>query len=213
MIEIEKRTLSAKQCELRAVPLSEGKPGSPKIAGYAAVFNLRSDLLGGRFFEVIAPGAFDKVLSQDVRGLFNHDPNYLLGRTTSGTLRLSIDERGLVYEIDAPDTPTIRDLVIAPIERGDISGSSFAMVVERGGDSWRKEDGSVIRTIHRVAELRDVGPVSFPAYPDSSAAQRSLDAWKQAQEEEARALSISERAARERLIFLSKNDLENLEQK
>lgn len=202
MSEIEKRMLPAQQCELRAVQLPDGQAGAPKIAGYAAVFNKRSDLLGGFFVELIAPGAFDDVLTQDTRGLFNHDPNYLLGRTTSGTLRLSVDERGLAYEIDTPDTLTIRDLVVAPIARGDMSGSSFAMRVAPGGDTWHEEDGVVVRTIYKVAELRDVGPVSFPAYPDSSAAQRSLDAWKQAQNEGLEARGVFDRAARERLLNL-----------
>ena len=202
MIEIEKRMLPAQQCELRAVQLPDGQSGAPKIAGYAAVFNMRSDLLGGFFVELIAPGAFDDVLAQDTRGLFNHDPNFLLGRTVSGTLRLSVDERGLSYEIDTPDTLTIRDLVVAPIARGDMTGSSFAMRVAPGGDTWHEEDGVVVRTIYKVAELRDVGPVSFPAYPDSSAAQRSLEAWKQAQNEGLEARGEFDRAARERLLNL-----------
>lgn len=202
MSEIEKRMLPAQQCELRAVQLPDGQAGAPKIAGYAAVFNMRSDLLGGFFVELIAPGAFDDVLAQDTRGLFNHDPNYLLGRTTSGTLRLSVDERGLAYEIDTPDTLTIRDLVVAPIARGDMTGSSFAMRVAPGGDTWHEEDGVVVRTIYKVAELRDVGPVSFPAYPDSSAAQRSLDAWKKAQNEGLEARGEFDRDARERLLNL-----------
>ena len=202
MSEIEKRMLPAQQCELRAVQLPDGQAGAPKIVGYAAVFNTRSDLLGGFFVELIAPGAFDEVLAQDTRGLFNHDPNYLLGRTTSGTLRLTVDERGLAYEIDTPDTLTIRDLVVAPIARGDMSGSSFAMRVAPGGDTWHEEDGVVVRTIYKVAELRDVGPVSFPAYPDSSAAQRSLDAWKQAQTEGLEARGDFDRYARERQLHL-----------
>jgi HK97 family phage prohead protease len=202
MSEIEKRMLPAQQCELRAVQLPDGQAGAPMIAGYAAVFNTRSDLLGGFFVELIAPGAFDDVLAQDTRGLFNHDPNYLLGRTTSGTLRLTVDERGLAYEIDTPDTLTIRDLVVAPIARNDMTGSSFAMRVAPGGDTWHEEDGVVIRTIYKVAELRDVGPVSFPAYPDSSAAQRSHDAWKQAQNEGLEARGEFDRAARERLLTL-----------
>ena len=202
MSEIEKRMLPAQQCELRAVQLPDGQAGAPKIVGYAAVFNTRSDLLGGFFVELIAPGAFDEVLTQDTRGLFNHDPNYLLGRTTSGTLRLSVDARGLAYEIDTPNTQTIRDLVVEPLKRGDMSGSSFAMRVAPGGDTWHEEDGVVIRTIYKVAELRDVGPVSFPAYPDSSAAQRSLDAWKQAQNEGLEARGEFARDARERLLNL-----------
>ncbi|MBF8694909.1 HK97 family phage prohead protease [Pseudomonas fulva] len=206
MSEFEQRMLQAQHCELRAVS-TEGGEGAPVITGYAAVFNQRSDLLaGGSFVEIIAPGAFDDVLAQDTRALFNHDPTYLLGRTASGTLRLAVDERGLSYEIDTPNTQTIRDLVVEPLRRGDMSGSSFAMRVAKGGDSWHEEkDGLIVRTIYKIAELRDVGPVAFPAYPDSSAAQRSLTAWKQAQTEGDEARAQFERGARERLLFL--NDL------
>lgn len=205
MSEFEQRMLQAQHCELRAVQ-SDGQEGVPRIAGYAAVFNQRSDLLGGSFVEIIAPGAFDDVLSQDTRALFNHDPTYLLGRTASGTLRLTVDARGLAYEIDTPNTQTIRDLVVEPLRRGDMSGSSFAMRVAKGGDTWHEEkDGLIVRTIFKIAELRDVGPVAFPAYPDSSAAQRSLTAWKQAQHEGDEARARFERDARERLLDL--NDL------
>lgn len=200
MSEIEKRMLGAQQCELRAVPLGEGVSGAPLIAGYAAVFNVRSDLLAGLFVEVIAPGAFDEVLTQDVRALFNHDPNYLLGRTGSGTLRLTVDERGLAYEIDTPDTQMVRDLVVGPLARGDMSGSSFAMRVAPGGDTWHEDGELIVRTIYKIAELRDVGPVSFPAYPDASAAQRSMDAWKQAAKEGLESRGNFDRAARERLL-------------
>jgi HK97 family phage prohead protease len=96
-----------------------------RIIGYGSVFNSRSEPLWG-FREIIKPGAFDDVLTNDVRGLFNHDPNFILGRSAAGTLSLSVDERGLQYDILAPDTQTIRDLVIAPMVRGDISQSSFA---------------------------------------------------------------------------------------
>ncbi|HEA5328591.1 TPA: HK97 family phage prohead protease, partial [Escherichia coli] len=81
------------------------------ILGYGSVFNSRSEPLWG-FREIIKPGAFDDVLNDDVRGLFNHDPNFILGRSSAGTLSLSVDERGLRYDIVAPDTPTICDLVL-----------------------------------------------------------------------------------------------------
>jgi len=140
------------------------------------------------------------VLTQDVRALFNHNPNYLLGRTKSGTLKLSIDSRGLLYEIDPPDTQTVRDLVLTPLARGDMTGSSFTMLVAE--DEWRQEGDVIVRTIHRIAEMRDVGPVAFPAYPDATAAQRSLDAWKQARDEGLPARAINERAARLRVLEL-----------
>ncbi|NKF30477.1 HK97 family phage prohead protease [Pseudomonas sp. BGM005] len=194
MSHFELRTLLAQQCELRAVEPGEGDTGPPKIAGYAAVFNLRSELLGGQFVEEIAPGAFDDVLGQDVRALFNHNPNYLLGRTQSGTLRLSVDSRGLLYEIDPPDTQTVRDLVLTPLARRDMTGSSFTMLVSE--DEWRQEGDVIVRTIRRISELRDVGPVAFPAYPDATAGQRSLEAWKQQRDEGKPARAINERDAR-----------------
>ncbi|MNM21457.1 Caudovirus prohead protease [compost metagenome] len=200
MHDFERRMLPAQLCELRAREADEGQ--TPKIGGYAAVFATRSDVIYGAFVEEVAPGAFDNVIGQDVRGLFNHDPNFLLGRTASGTLRLSLDSRGLAYEIDPPPTQTIRDLVLTPLARGDMSGSSFSFRVAEGGDTWREEDGVVIRTIYRLAELRDVGPVAFPAYPDAKAAQRSLDAWKQAQEEGLHLRAIREKSARARFLEL-----------
>ncbi len=175
-----------------------------KIIGYAAMFEQRSENLGG-FREIIMPGAFDDVLSQDVRGLFNHDSNYILGRTDSGTMQLVVDERGLRYEIDAPDTQTIKDLVIEPMKRGDISQSSFTFHIARDGQKWiEDEDGAVIREIHKISRLFDVGPVAIPAYPDTTSASRSLDDWKtQAQQnelEQQKSQAKEQRDFRERVL-------------
>lgn len=197
MNEIEKRTLVSQPCELRAA--REGEAAT--IVGYGALVNTRSALLFGSFYEEIAPGAFDDVLNDDVRALFNHDPNFVLGRTKSGTLKLELDSRGLSYTINPPDTQMVRDMVLAPLARGDVSGSSFAFRVADDGDEWRKEGDFVVRTIHRIAALRDVSPVTYPAYDDAHAAKRSLDAWQA----EGRALAskaISERRARERFLDL-----------
>lgn len=177
MTDIEKRTLLGQPCELRSSAENEGVP---TIVGYAAVFNSRSELLFGSFVEEIAPGAFDAVLGDDVRGLFNHDPNFILARTRSGTLKLSVDSRGLAYTIIPPDTQMVRDLVLAPLARGDISGSSFRFRVAPDGDEWRKEGDVVVRTIRKFEALLDVSPVTYPAYGESHAAQRSMNAWKEA---------------------------------
>ncbi|MGL5344884.1 MAG: HK97 family phage prohead protease [Plesiomonas sp.] len=167
-------------CEIRA----EGDESTGiKIVGNAAVFNKRSANLGG-FVEVIAPGAFDDVLNDDVRGLFNHERNFVLGRSKSGTLKLSIDDTGLRYEITPPDTQTVRDLVIEPMKRGDISESSFAFRIAPNGDRWDEdEQGVYVRTVLKVSRLYDVGPVTYPAYPDATAeATRSLQQWKESKE-------------------------------
>jgi len=147
------------------------------IEGHAAVFNELSEDLGG-FREKINPGAFDDVLDNDVRAFFNHDPNFLLARTSSGTLKLSTDKRGLKYSFDVPDTTAGRDLLVS-MKRGDITQSSFAFQVEI--DSWNTTSKGEIRTIEKVSRLFDVSPVSIPAYPtanDLSIAQRSRMTYK-----------------------------------
>lgn len=171
MSEFERR-YNQQKIELRAYD-EDGKK-KKTARGYGAVFNQRSLDLGG-FEEIVSPSAFDEVLENDVRGLFNHDPNFVLGRTTSGTLRLDVDETGLRYEIDLPDTQTVRDLVIEPMERGDITGSSFGFMVDE--DEWSEgDDGRITRNIHKVGKLLDVSPVTYPAYPDTTVAMRSMSA-------------------------------------
>tara|TARA_R100000654_G_scaffold21267_2_gene42887 strand:+ start:2348 stop:3934 length:1587 start_codon:yes stop_codon:yes gene_type:complete len=150
---------------------------SREVVGYASVFvdsdgrAALSENLGG-FREKIDPEAFNSVLENDVRALFNHDPNYILGRTTSGTLKLSVDKRGLKYSFTAPDTSYGRDLMVS-LERGDISQSSFGFIVEE--DSWDEDsEGATIRTIKKVGRLLDVSPVTYPAYPDAEVGKRSF---------------------------------------
>lgn len=169
----------------------EESEGPTKIVGYAAVFNDPAKILmrdsKGKYVEVteeVAPGAFDGVMGDDVRALFNHDPNFILGRTNSGTLRLEVDERGLKYEIDVPDTAIGRDL-LKSIQRGDISQSSFGFEIE--ADEWSaSESGEDRRVITRVGRLYDVSPVTYPAYATTEAAARSLAA---ASEESAKTMS------------------------
>lgn len=194
MSDVEKRCYVG---EVRAAEV-EGQP--TKIVGYASVFDSRSELIGGSFREVIKPGAFDDVLNDDVRALFNHDPNFILGRSTAGTLALSVDDKGLRYEIDAPQTQTIRDLVVAPMQRGDITASSFGFRVARDGERWyQDEDGVVVREISRFSRLLDVSPVTYPAYQQSEAGVRSLEEWRSQQaEQEQRSAAEQQATAAER---------------
>lgn len=140
------------------------------IRGYGAVFNELSEDLGG-MQELIEPGAFTKTLQEaDVRSLWNHNADYVLGRNISGTLELFEDKRGLGYDVTPPDAQWARDLM-ASIERGDVSGSSFGFCTVR--DKWdQDEDGKVTRRLLEV-KLFDVGPVTFPAYPQTSVQVRS----------------------------------------
>lgn len=149
----------------------EGK--APMIRGHAAVFNQLSEDLGG-FREQIAPGAFaEAVQKDDVRALLNHDANFVLGRSGAGTLRMKEDAHGLAVEIDPPDTQAARDLMVS-LKRGDINQMSFGFSVRPNGQNWAKDDaGQYIRTLTRV-RLFDVSPVTFPAYPQTDVAVRSM---------------------------------------
>jgi uncharacterized protein len=171
----EKEIRILKTAELRIVRKDDDS--LPKIEGYAAVFNKDSEDMG--FIERIAPGAFKKALkTSDVRALFNHDSNIILGRTTSGTLDLKEDKTGLFMSITPPDTQLVRDMVMSPIERGDITQQSFGFTVDT--DEWEHNDNKPsIRTITGIRELFDVSPVTYPAYPDTTVALRSLDKIKE----------------------------------
>lgn len=145
-----------------------------KIVGYAARFNELSEEMWG-FKEKIAPGAFkNALLNSDTRALFNHDPNYVLGRISAGTLRLQEDDKGLWYEIIPPDTQWARDLLNS-IERGDVKESSFGFNIVAGGDEWDESGDIPIRTITEVERLYDISPVTFPAYPTTSTGLRGLE--------------------------------------
>jgi len=172
--EIETRCLSVDELELRVKRDDDGKV---KIVGYAAVFDKLSEDLGG-FREKIQKGAFkDALKKSDARALWNHDNNYVLGRESSGTLKLKEDDKGLYMEVDPPDTQFAKDLMVS-IERGDVNQQSFGFYIK--SDKWEGLDSKneTIRTILEVDEIVDVSPVTFPAYPDTKVALRSLDAAK-----------------------------------
>ena len=168
----EVRVLQLEDVEVRDG--TDGKP--PVITGLACRYNVWSEPIGGAFLERFAPGAFTKTLQEsDVRSLFNHKEEYVLGRTKSGTLVLEDSTRGLRYTVTPPETQLIRDLVVEPMKRGDIDQSSFAFRAVK--DEWeepsKQTDGMWRRTVLE-AQLFDVSPVTFPAYLSSTAQVRSL---------------------------------------
>lgn len=157
-----------------SVEVKKDENGRTVIRGYAAVYDSDSQDLGG-FIERIAPGAFDEVLrsNPDVFGRYNHDR--LLGRTSSGTVRLYPDERGLRYEIDPK--PADSDL-LQSLERGDVRGSSFAFRTTGKKERWYKDDkGRMIRELRGFDYIGDVGPVDSPAYlsTESYVSKRALE--------------------------------------
>jgi HK97 family phage prohead protease/HK97 family phage major capsid protein len=148
--DAEKRTMGT-------IEVRESEGDDMTLEGYAAVYNSETDL--GHFREVIKPGAFDGVLDNDVRALINHDPNLILGRTTNGTLELSVDERGLKYRVKLGDQQYAKDFYES-VKRGDISQSSFAFTIDK--QSWNEE--RTVRSVDKVRQLLDVSPVTYPAY-------------------------------------------------
>lgn len=172
MSKIERRVQKAQPVQVRS---EEGKPTT--IVGYAAVYGPEA-VIAGMFRERIAPGAFRSVIEQqqDVRALFNHDDNIVLGRTTNGTLRLSEDERGLRYEFDPNMSDPEAVSVLAKIQRGDVSQSSYGFRVAENGDTWTKpmRAGELpLRTITNFDILRDISPVTFPAFEETTSEARS----------------------------------------
>lgn len=167
MNEIERRILEL-MVEVRQ---GDGDDDGPVLRGYAAVFDQESDDLGG-FVEVIERGAFDDVLGQDVRALWNHNNDYVLGRTVSNTLCISVDDVGLRYEVTPPNAQWARD-AIETIRRGDVTQSSFAFRVDQ--DTWEKLDDDIVRRrVQHFSHLYDVSPVTYPAYSKTSAEVRAM---------------------------------------
>ena len=176
-MEKEIRNLAIDQAEVRADP----KTGV--ISGYAMVFNSLSKLLYGRFYEKILPEAMDGVVEKsDVLALLDHNRSRgVLARSmfNDGTLTLSIDDKGLRYEFTPPKT-ALADEVKEYLRRKDIQGSSFWFSLDKDGDKWEKTtDDKYIRTITKFSEIYDVSLVFSPAYPETTAAIRSLEAWEQ----------------------------------
>lgn len=160
------------ECQARAIESEEDD--FIRITGYGAVFHKTYDVHGMK--ERIAPGAFAKTLngSPDIRGMFNHDPSFLLGRTKSGTMDVIEDKRGLAYEIRADKLDPQAQSVSRKIARGDVDGSSMAFFAVN--QEWEEKDGKpTLRTITEI-ELIETGPVTMPASPSTTAKiQRALD--------------------------------------
>lgn len=164
---------------------SQGAREQPTIEGYAAKYN--SPTVIGYYYkyeETIALGAFDDVLNDDVRCLFNHSPNYVLARSINGegTLKLESDDTGLKYSYVTPNRSFANDLADA-IASGDVSQSSFAFEVSEEKWTIGDPEKGVLdkREIVKFKKLYDVSPVTYPAYEDTEVAQRSIESIKNEQ--------------------------------
>jgi len=184
-MEMERRAISWEDVPEAELTVEKRGDGRAVIRGYAIVYNRLSQDLGG-FRERIMPGAFDKVLGrqrgrQDLVSYFNHDPNMLLGRESSGTLEVFSDEKGVGYSVTPP---LARADVMELVARRDVKGSSFAFTVASGGESFSSDAAGPIRDVREASGLYEMGPVVSPAYVQTSAqmALRSLKLWQEEQE-------------------------------
>ena len=197
--EMERRAWPLERLEIRA---GEGSP--PMIDGYAAVFGQLSVDLGG-FRERIAPGAFERSLADnDIRALWDHNSQYVLGRNRANTLELTEDEHGLAVRMRPPATTWAGDL-LASMGRGDVNQMSFGFFVRQ--DEWIEDPDVGLVRVLRDVDLFDVSVVTYPAYPMTSAEARARAGEMKANlpartpiEECERARTQARRAARRREI-------------
>lgn len=149
------------------------------LKGYALRFGSVYDM--GWFTEEVSPTALQNANMSDVRVLLNHDPNNILGRTAAGTARVGVDNVGMWYEVDLPDSPNGQNARVA-VQRGDVSQSSWGFSLRtddtgrRTGDKWEMRNGKEHRILTDVATVFDASPVTYPANPDTTIAKRSRDA-------------------------------------
>lgn len=167
---MEKRAISANLAQIEH--REEG--GKRTISGYGSLFYDGTEGTEYAYYDIrerVMPGAYDRALREDdTRSFFNHDDNKILGRTSAGTLRLSLDARGLRYEIDVPNTSAGND-TWESVSRGDVSGAS---IMFRAVSTWEEQpDGTWVRNVTEVSPLYEVGPVVFPAFVNTTASARS----------------------------------------
>ena len=170
MSKLEMRTIPAEGLEIRAE--QDGK--EKKISGYGIVYD-RETKLWGDMYEIIRPGAATKVLAAkpDIKCALNHNRSFLFGRTKSGTASITEDKKGVRYEAIPPDAQWARD-AMASIERGDIDGSSFTFAVEPEHEKiTKRKDGTYLREITELSRIGEMGPVTDPAYADTTAEARA----------------------------------------
>ena len=150
------------------------------VEGYALRFNTLSNDLGG-FVEEISPEALKEADLSDVRCLIDHDSSKVLGRTTSETLELKVDDEGLYFRTQLPNTTYAKDLY-ENIRLGNINQCSFGFILDEDGDEFEKrEDGLFKRTLRKIKSLFDVSIVTYPAYNDTQVAPalRSIEQIKE----------------------------------
>ena len=192
-----------RQLERRSATISNINSETRTVEGYAVVFNSQSEDLG--FFETISPSAVtvDVINRSDVFALLNHNPDKVLARCRygEGSLSLSIDEKGLKYSFQAPNTELGNEL-IEHIRRGEIDSSSFAFIVssEEGSEVWENINGTTHRTINKIESLVDVSPVWTPAYSATSVSARAKEMLNTMEQEKLNEVTKDEKVMTEEQV-------------
>ncbi|MEC0099600.1 HK97 family phage prohead protease [Priestia aryabhattai] len=176
MTEVEYRAVELDSSELRS---GQADDGIGQIAGYAIVWDTPSTNLP--FTEVIKAGALDGVDLSSVLALYNHDFANVLGRVDAGTLKLNVDDHGLHFVLNIPDTTLGHD-VYTQIKNGNLKGLSFRFTIAADGEDWKNVNGEPVRYISKIATMREISIVSVPAYDDTSVeVTRSFKEFTEAQ--------------------------------
>lgn len=174
----------------------ESSPNELLIEGYFALYEQETELFEG-VYEIITKGAFNKTLGNDIRALWNHNTQYVLGRNKSGTLELREDEKGLFGIVKLPATQYAQDLYEL-ISRGDVDQCSFGFNIlaedleelASGAYRWRLNE----------LDLHEISVVTFPAYENTSVQARA----KQIEQLEQRKLDTKKKALQKRLEGINK---------
>lgn len=183
-MEMELEQMNKENLEIRALSNLE-QTEENIVEGYALKFNKESRDLGG-FIETISPSALDDVDLSDVRCFLDHDSSKLLGRTSSGTLSLTVDEIGLRFRCVLPNTSVGRD-AMELVKRGDLNQCSFGFTVKE--DAWTP--GEIMhRSINKIGQLLEISLVSIPAYDDTDVMVASRSMQEAVNELEKRKLEL-----------------------
>ena len=174
----------------------EQTPDERIVEGYFALYESETELWEGSY-EIISKGAFDNTLNKDVRALWNHNTQYVLGRSKNGSLSLKADDKGLFGTIKLPNTQYANDLYEL-VSRGDIDQASFGFNIideeleelASGGYRWRIKD----------IDLHEISVVTFPAYENTTVQARH----QQAAQHEQRKLQEKKEALSKRLKGMNK---------
>lgn len=186
--------------EVRTVPATIEKINvdgrMPSISGYAATYNTLSQDLGG-FREIIRPGSIQP--HTDVRALLGHERANLLGRTKSGTLKLNLDEKGVGFSLELPNTTLGRD-VAEMLQRGDYDSMSFGFKTTK--DVWSTSSEGTIRELHGI-DLREISIVAEPAYSGTSVSVRALERAVQISKEHISVENLETRLKLSRYLYIT----------